>query len=313
MEIPIIIVHKGDSFYLSPVLKQARLINPHSQIYLISDKSTNKYSCVEHCYIELYMDGANEFQKVYKHMSSNFYAYELFCFQRWFVIRDFIKQKNIQHFLCLDSDVLLYCNVDEIFSRYLNYDFTVCHQIGPGNSLFNVSSIEKLCNLMLSFYTDERILGELKSTYQNIVDKKLSGGICDMTAFMWYQNKVSDNVIDLSIPKNGVCFNGAITVSSGFEMAGSKKRIYWKNDLPYGKLVEDGTFVQFYCLHFQGRSKYSIFKYLLDDKNHHQSGFFYTLTWMFSEKMLFARMKSIKKAVSNPSMLFNYIKKIVAR
>lgn len=72
-----------------------------------------------------------------------------------------------------------------------------------------------------------------------------------MTAFMWYQNKVSDNVIDLSIPKNGVCFDGAITVSSGFEMAGSKKRIYWKNDLPYGKLVEDGTLFNFIVFTFK--------------------------------------------------------------
>ncbi len=56
-------------------------------------------------------------------MSSNPYDYELICFQRWFYIRDFIEKQEMEYFLCMDSDVLLYCNINEIMQKYIPYDF----------------------------------------------------------------------------------------------------------------------------------------------------------------------------------------------
>ena len=48
MNIPILIVHKGNTFYLPIVLRQLRLFNPNSRICLISDESTKCYDFVEH-------------------------------------------------------------------------------------------------------------------------------------------------------------------------------------------------------------------------------------------------------------------------
>ncbi|MDL2265621.1 hypothetical protein LJC57_04415 [Parabacteroides sp. OttesenSCG-928-G07] len=302
--IPIIIVHKGDSFYLSPVLKQVRLFNPHSRIFLISDKSTNKYDFIEHCDISQYMENADKFEQVYKHMSVNPYKYELICFQRWFIIQDFAIEHKFSHFLCLDSDVLLFCNIDEVFNNYLNYDFTVCHRIGPGNSLFNSSSIGKLCDCMMSFYENKEILQKLEKYYrEEIIEKNIRGGISDMTAFAWYQENISNNVLDLSIPKNNVCFDGAITVSSGFEMESGLKKIYWRNNLPYGKLIDNESFIQFLCLHFQGRSKYFIYRYLIDDQMNHRIGLWNTLKWFLSKKVLWTQIKAVRKILLSPQIL----------
>jgi hypothetical protein len=298
MNIPILIVHKGDSFYLEPVLRQIRLFNPDNRICLISDESTSRYNIVEHFYIDHYTEGLQEFQKVYQHMSINPYDYELFCFQRWFVIRDFVRKEGFTHFLCLDSDVLLYCNVDEVFNQYLKYDFTICKVMGPCFSLFNKESIDKLCDYMLFLYTDKGALERLRLFYKDVV----YGGVCDMTALTWYQKDISNNVIDIIYPSSGACFDGNISDPMGFEMSKSRKRIYWIDNLPYGKYMEDGSLIRFYGLHLQGGAKHEMHKYVLDNQKIHQIGLYDTLKWKFSFKRLKCRYQELRKMFSSSTM-----------
>lgn len=297
--IPIIIVHKGNSFYLEPVLRQIRLFNPQNRICLISDSSTDIYDFIEHYNIDQYMEGANEFAEIYVHMSINPFNYELFCFQRWFVIRDFIRSQRMEYFLCLDSDVLLYCNVDEIFSKYHSYDFTICKEMGPCFSSFNNFSIEKLCNYMNYLYTDSQAFERLEDFYKNVVD----GGVCDMTALAWYQKEISDNVIDIVYPVNNACFDGNISDPMGFETKKGKKKIYWRDNLPYGKNLEDGSFVQFYGLHLQGGAKHSMHKYILNRNKEHEMSLKNILRWNFSPDRLKVRLKEFKKIISSYTIL----------
>jgi hypothetical protein len=130
-----------------------------------------------------------------------------------------------------------------------------------------------------------------------------------MSAFVWYQDSTPLNVIDISIPDNGACFDACFTSSCGFEMDKGVKKIYWKNNLPYGKLLADGSLVQLYCLHFQGRTKYSIYNYTLDENKVHRTDWGYTLRWMFSKDILLARFQGIRKAIKNPKIFTNFIKK----
>ena len=308
MNIPIIIVHRGDTFYLKLVLEQIRLFNPHTRICLISDASTDKYCFVEHYNIDDYSKGADAFKMAYIHMSSNPYDYELICFQRWFCIRDFVKTQKIENFLCMDSDVLLYCNIDEVMQQYISYDFTTCNKQGPGCALFNISSISDFCEYMMSMYTEDILLNKMKSMYQEIIDNKQLGGVCDMVAFVWFQDNTKCNVIDIAIPTNGTCFDGCITWGQGFEMEDGKKKVYWIDNLPYGKLMNDQSLVRFYCLHFQGRSKYSVYKYIVDEHKVHHSSLWYNLKWSLSKEILGARLKGIKKAIHNPQMIVNFVK-----
>src|SRR4051812_6632114 len=113
MGIPIIFVHKGDSFYLNFSLPQAHLSNPGSPIYLITDTKERKYDFVNYVDIADYHKKADQFEKIYRHMSTNHYENELFCFQRWFVIEEFCKKNAISGFLYIDSDILLFCKTDE--------------------------------------------------------------------------------------------------------------------------------------------------------------------------------------------------------
>jgi hypothetical protein len=306
--IPIIIVHRGDSFYLSPVLRQMKIFNPESPICLISDIAKEKYSYVNNYDIEEYMNSANEFEKSYIHLSSNPYSYELICFQRWFIILDFVIQHQFEHFLCIDSDVLLFCDVDTIFNKYIDYDFTICGKSCPNSSLFNAASLKRFCDCIVSLYSEDS-MQRLYDFHQIFLDKKLLGGVCDMTAFEWFQDDNCLKVIDISIPDKNACFDLNISISDSFEMENGKKKIYWKNNLPYGKLLADGSFIQLYCLHFQGRTKYAIYKYLLDENKVHKTGLVYTLSWMFSPGIVKARLNGVKKAIKNPQILVNFMRR----
>lgn len=298
-------MHTGDSFYLKPVLKQIRLFNPQNRICLISDESTNHYDFIEHYNINQYMEGAEAFAKVYVHMSINPFNYELFCFQRWFVIRDFIRSQQMAHFLCLDSDVLLYCGVNEIFNRYLSYDFTICKEMGPCFSLFNEASIGKLCEYMSYLYTDQKAFKRLEIFYRNVVN----GGVCDMTALTWYQKDISDNVIDLVYPVNNACFDGNIADPMGFEMEKGKKKIYWKENLPYGKYLKEGEMVRLYGLHLQGGAKHSMHKYLLNENKIHFISRWEVIKWKLSPNRLHARFKEVKKMFSSFTMMRMIVKR----
>lgn len=310
MSIPIIIVHTGDSFYLEPVLRQARLFNPTNPIYLLSDESTNHYDYVEHINVLDYYALAEDFKKVYVHMSPNPYGYEIFCFLRWFIILDFVKKHNIDHFLCLDSDVLLYCNVDQVFSKWLDYDMAVCQSNGPQYTLFNKNTLNQFCNYILSYYTDKDKFEQVKEWYKQIK----FGGICDMTFIKYYAQSSGVHTFDTATIVDNSCFDISLQESQGFEKKGRVKMIYWEKGLPYGKQIETGKLIRFNGLHFQGGVKHRMNKYVYRaEKLSFAGNVWDSVKWGLNSKRLMSRIKEVKKIISNKKLLTYFIKRRLHR
>jgi len=69
-----------------------------------------------------------EFSNVYKHLSTNDYNFELMCFNRWFILLNYMKAKNINMCFHIDSDVLLFSDVEKDYINYEQYDFTLSHR-----------------------------------------------------------------------------------------------------------------------------------------------------------------------------------------
>lgn len=263
--IPLIFVHNGNKYYLKPVLEQAYAFNRDVPIYLLGDETNDKYKFANHYLASDYFGLASQFESVYQHMSVNAYGYELFCFQRWFIVNEFVKQKGIKHFLCLDSDVLLFCNVSKVFSEYINYDFTICETHCPCYTLFSSETLDKFCTFLMDMYTNSFYLNILKKRYEDILARNEKSGISDMTAFRLYQDHISSNVKELTDIENGECFDGNINDYTGFEKDDDdRKKVYWEESRPY--LVQQATDKHVYVkgLHFQGNSKVDIYKYLVD-------------------------------------------------
>jgi hypothetical protein len=62
---PIILIHRGDSFYLAHTIAQARSSNPDGRLILLGDRSNSFYLGVEHHRYEDYFEEAREFAKLF--------------------------------------------------------------------------------------------------------------------------------------------------------------------------------------------------------------------------------------------------------
>ncbi|MGV3706983.1 MAG: hypothetical protein ACO1NU_16555 [Arcticibacter sp.] len=270
--IPIIFVHRGDAPYLKHVFAHTHAFNNDSNIFLLGDEANSGHAYVNHIRMDDYAERAKEFEKVYKHMSSNSYDFELFCFQRWFIINDFVQTHDIENFLCLDSDALLFCGVDKTFENFKQYDFTISQGHSPHFTLFSRSSLDRFCNYLTELYTKPEYIERSLRNFRVFQEEKRQGGICDMFAFSFYTDDISNNVRELSQLSEDMYFDSNINEADGFECDRNRKRIYWKNNLPYGRISDTGEYVRFYGLHFQGAAKSSIQKYILN-KNLRRPGF----------------------------------------
>lgn len=292
--IPIIIVNKGNPYYLQYVINQAKLFNPDNDIILLGDKANSKLKNVKHSYIADYFSIAKDFESVYKHMSSNSYSFEIFCFQRWFSILEYVLKNNINAFLCMDSDFLLYESVDTMYESIKSSDFTICRKITPNCTFFKASSLQTFCDFIRELYLDRKYLKELEGLYKGLVDEGRKGGICDMTAFGLYQKYISNNVVDLSIPRDGVAVDDCLLYSNGYEMSSSpdlmghhSKKIYWKNNLPHGLYLQTGEFVRFMGIHLQGGAKRKIQDFLLSKGGiYKKPNLFSKICWFIKPQVL---------------------------
>ena len=302
VKIPIILVHTGDSFYLEPALRQARKSNPESHIYLISDESTNHYDFIEHVNISDYMASAEQFEKVYVHLSINPYHYELFCLQRWFIILEFVKKNNILHFLCIDSDVMLYCSVDEVFGKWIDYDMVTCQIIGPQYTLFSQDSLKRFCEYIYAHYADIQWLVE-------VISWLTIGAISDINFFRDYSEKPNIRIFNTAQVVDGACFDYNMKISQGFEKKGRLKKIYWKEGVPYCKSVESGELIRMNGLHFQGGVKHHLYKYIYRANQSSLGEILWGgVKWYLNPKRIRSRLSELKKIVSNKEMFIYFIK-----
>ena len=128
MSIPIIFTHTNNSLYLQLALLRAKK-SCKENVCLIGDNS-NAASFVRHFNLSDYDKSSLclEFEKHYKHYSPNPYNYEFFCYKRWFVALDFLQKNNLSECFCVDSDVLIYDDLNKLSGLLADKDFSVIYQ-----------------------------------------------------------------------------------------------------------------------------------------------------------------------------------------
>lgn len=266
----IIYVHTGDSFYLLPNLLHTRAYNPNAKIILLGDKK-NAYVeewGFEHFLLDEYMNLAHQFEKVYVHYSPNSYQFELFCFQRWFAVCEFVQKQNIEKFLVCDTDAFLYCNIDDEFDKYANSDFTITRNGTPCFTYFSKGSIERFVEYITWCYTSEVGKKRIEDYHQRLVDSNKGYGISDMSAFVAWEHMDGARAIHVDVPMDGSAYDhNFIDGNDGYKMDGIHKLITWENNIPYEYLASTGKKIMIKGVHLQGKAKYLIhemipFKYI---------------------------------------------------
>lgn len=268
----IFIIHKGRQEYLKITIKQILKYNDWNDVIFLTDNklATKKFLWENIVYenISDYFDSAKEFEIYYKHMSYNKKQYELFCFQRWLILNEYITRNKIKEFSHIDSDVLLYCNVQEYYNdnlKWLDFCYTwSCWHVFFGSQrwincfsefLFdqyknNLEELKKYC-------TGEKISRIIRNNGSIYEDK--TNCVTDMTLFDLFikNSSLSIQTKDIWIIQNNTVFDNCIHMSEWFKYRFWIKNLKFDWELPYWILKGDkrNNKIYFKALHFQWVTK----------------------------------------------------------
>lgn len=256
MMTPIVYIHFGQSFYQKYSFCQLHHTNPGAEIYLASDNDGVRLPFVKTLDISRYNHTAQQFDKIYQHLSSNLYDYELFCFRRWFILNEMVKQHGFKKLLYLDSDVMLFEDVVPFLDKYLPFDFTIANRSSPHICYFpDTKVLDEFCHFLLNeMYTSPFFVEKINSKHQYHVQNNVPGGVCDMTAFEYFTEFKGYKALELTEIRNGAVFDNNINSADGFEWDAKNKikRIAFEHKKPFGFKAESGGRIAFKALHFQG-------------------------------------------------------------
>jgi len=260
--VPVILINWGCQSHLHPVIMQAQKFNKN--VFLIGDNTNGHLA--SHFNISDYSEKASNFGKLYQHLSTNGHDVELFCFQRWFVLEEFMARRGLKRCLYIDSDILLYANAEQEIKNYDQFDFTLSHRCCGSTSFFKYEGLSKLCNFIMETYSNKSSYEYEKISSHYYIRQKhnLGGGVCDMTLLEFYSYKICGSIGEMMHIVNGATWDHNINESDqGFEMKNGIKNIQFHpiEKIPTCKHFT-GEDIKFKSLHFQGPAKRYINQYV---------------------------------------------------
>ena len=265
----IILVHKGNSFYLRYAIEQIRKTNKNCEIHLLGDEANAHYgNTIKQHDIKKYSDRSDELTRSYVHYSSLSYEFEIFAIQRWFIIQEFVERHNVNRFFYIDSDVMIYIDVNKEINKFSDYQIALsvsppAHLSVSGHVSFwmNKKILNDFCDFVFDLYARKNSPEylEMVDHYKELQQQGKGGGVCDMVLLYFFCRKRSKLVYNIQTEINDSLYDTTIMgMNVGkyfFQKQGYIKKIYWKNNRPYGKDIKTGKLIGFNSLHFQGDNK----------------------------------------------------------
>lgn len=259
--IPVILIHSGFQDYLNYSLNKALEKN---EVYLIGDVNPNinnekfKFFELKNYITEDFLN----FQKCYKHLSTNPYNFELFCFLRWFILKEFMKKNSLDVVFYIDSDVMLYVNVTDEWPKFQQFDFTLLHRSAATSSFFTLDGINNFCNFLIKTYQNQNTYQFDKIQSHFFVRQKyqLGGGVCDMTLLEYFHYGYDvgggpGKIGEMMIIIDDATYDHNINAEDQyFEFEGIKK-VQMIDGMPYVFSKKLNKLIKFNCLHFNSGAK----------------------------------------------------------
>ncbi len=227
----------------------------------------------------------NDFLKVYEHMSTNEYKFELICFERWFLLLDYMKKNSLEILVHLDSDVMLFNDLHEIVESFDKNTLAAYHIprqtyseerwiAVPHTSVWTREGLQRFCRFIVDTYKNNK--AELQTKWNSHGTDARRGGISDMALlYLFYIRNVKDivNLAECRKHHNGqmYCLDLNINSSENYDqheyaMASSsflfkiKKLNYQDGVITALNLIQNKNVV-FESLHCQGKAKILMFLY----------------------------------------------------
>lgn len=287
-KLPIVFLHKGYQNYLYYTMRQARLCNPDAPIYLFGDQANNKFDFLTHVDVTPYEQAAYPFEKDYKHLSMQTYQFEMYCFKRYFILREIMRKFPFDRFYLCDTDLMFYSNVQAEYERLHMADYKAVLYVHPHphmeevlmhNSVWTLEVLEKFCDFILETYAPENF-HRLEENYRY---KQESGHpspfISDMYVLYLFYQQYKDTIpmLDLSPIRGDATYDYNVGEwpwldrENTYEL--NEKEFYGVKKLR----IEDGKAycynkklgrpIRFINIHFAGFNKMLIHRYYLGKSN----------------------------------------------
>ena len=280
--IPVVTLHQYNAKpqktdYTSHAINQAE--HTGNTVYSITDYGPNTNPNLKnYTHIplsELITEEYIVFNEEYIHMSTNPFNFERAAIAKFFLLKEFMQKFNYKTIFHIDSDVLLYTNINEAYSKYDKWDFTLCSSQHCASSFFSLSVIEKLCDGILKTYVDrERYFWYryIVNIYKKMQENGRNGGISDMLFLEHYKNLKECNTLnhtcgEMNEVNNNCTFYFSMKHNKGgYQMKDGIKDIIFKDKIPFCFNEELQKNIQFMSLHFLGNTKEILENYITYNK-----------------------------------------------
>jgi hypothetical protein len=276
--IPIFFFHidVGEFYYIGAdrftsldiALRQATLASPNSDVILLTDKVRPLNFEVIQIPIASYTDNIADFEKSYIHISNNTQPYELTCFARWFIIRNFIRQHEIRRFCVLDSDIMLFSPI-EVFAAEFSAPFRAGNWAWA-NFFSDVGALDLMCDYFSDVFANHKLLDELAEKInqrigrRHISDMQLLFELPERSPVFLDQSGFPAKGFDNSVRKDdGVYlrFEHPHFMHTQFMLGSTKYLTIGQDGVPLARRNKDGADIPFHLLHFQGPAKWLMSKF----------------------------------------------------
>ncbi|MEK6958766.1 MAG: hypothetical protein AABW59_01840 [archaeon] len=245
-KIPIVILHKSDSFYLNYCIASIKKYNPGGKIFLLCEGTKENFDLVDKLPISNFNRYSGKLRKIYVHKNTSNPLIELFCIERWLILKDFMEKRKFKRIFTMDSDVLLFEDINKDSKNYSRFDVILAKGASAGLTFINNKKVlDKYCEIVLDFYRHK--VGKVEYESNNT--------ITDMSFWKELKRREVLNIGELTDALAGAVYDAGLLIEqNGIMMDNGMKRILFKDSLPYGETK--GSTIRLKCLHCQGPTKF---------------------------------------------------------
>jgi hypothetical protein len=281
-EVPIVLITipidnlKGKYIDTSSFLEFNQQIESNSDYYYITDpKQFNKLSTGVN-YKQLWCEDCKKIEDNFVHYGTNSLSFELYCVLRWFLLRNFMIQNQLESAICIDNDVLFLSPITQWPQEIKAANYTLSYGCSPHLNFINsLHSLKSFCNFCFGIYVDRNEeMQHIQKTAAERAKENLNFSINDMVLWSKFFNKFPEErgVRDISkINETNETFDHNINhLNLGAEYQGSNLCKFSKHDIFYKKInfTEEGAYcftkskestvfskTRIHSLHLQGGTK----------------------------------------------------------
>lgn len=265
-KVPVMFIHRGAPEYLKKTIVCAKEYK--NRVILLGDDSNKKEQTGEwYAMADYNSPFFEEFKRVYRHCSKNSKQFELVCFERYFVLLEFMKREGIRECFMLDSDVLLFGEAAILLTD--NFDMgggVERREANPCVLYWTISALEDFVSFCLEQYVNKERWVILYRAYNSLREgnrRNAIGGISDMLLLKLWVEATEYKCENFFENDMGYVIDGNINCSECVGEYGKKykmkrglnvKRYIFKNEIPF--LVDyNGKIERVLAIHCQGDAK----------------------------------------------------------